>query len=144
MSSALEICHRCPHRQRPCSGPCACFDGIDIIEHAAKGECPKGLYTQATADVARPALRGVSVSPVARMQQDGPALWREIHTRVNPDAAWFATVIARLPCGSCKADTLAYAKDNPPDFGPGYPVWAWRFHNYINAKLGKPQFPPLS
>jgi hypothetical protein len=36
----ITACHRCPLRQYPCGGPCACFDGADIINHAEAGHCP--------------------------------------------------------------------------------------------------------
>jgi len=41
----LPTCHRCPHRQRPCSGACVCLkDGIDITIHAKTGYCPEKRY----------------------------------------------------------------------------------------------------
>lgn len=39
----IQICHRCPFRQRPCSGKCLC-DGIDIMERAKNNDCPKGYF----------------------------------------------------------------------------------------------------
>ncbi len=43
----IIICHACPVRQRPCAGPCACKDGVDIILHAKAGACPLGKFDKA-------------------------------------------------------------------------------------------------
>ena len=46
-SRNIVVCHRCPHRQRPCSGPCACnLDTAkrDIILIARDHTCPIGAY----------------------------------------------------------------------------------------------------
>jgi hypothetical protein len=44
----ITTCHRCPHRQRPCNGPCPCtIDGEDIVKHAATGYCPAGRFAWA-------------------------------------------------------------------------------------------------
>ena len=41
----IFVCHRCPHRQRPCAGACLCLvDGVDIIDHAETRYCPAGRY----------------------------------------------------------------------------------------------------
>ena len=54
----IAICHRCPHRQRPCKGPCACtIDGVDIIEHAKSGECPNGRFDGILPDKPDPRAR---------------------------------------------------------------------------------------
>lgn len=136
------ICHHCPHNERSQipSGPipqfCKCtVNGKAFLDNARAGECPKGLYVLPTDFVAQPTIRGVGVSTLTRMQRDGPALWREIHTREAPDAAWFATIATRLPCGSCKADWLAYVATNPPDFGAGWFAWTVSAHNAVNARL---------
>jgi hypothetical protein len=42
---AIEICHACEFRQRPCNGPCPCLiDGMDIIQHAEELKCPKNKF----------------------------------------------------------------------------------------------------
>ncbi len=41
-------CHTCEYRHAHCSGPCPCtVDGLDIIEHAERGFCPKGRFSDA-------------------------------------------------------------------------------------------------
>lgn len=42
-----HICIKCAFRQQVCRGPCACtVDGRDILDHAAKGDCPKGHFSE--------------------------------------------------------------------------------------------------
>jgi len=42
---SILICHKCPHRHRPCAGPCPCtLDGRDIIDHAQANYCPLGKF----------------------------------------------------------------------------------------------------
>ena len=43
----IVVCQKCPHRFRPCGGPCPCLadgKGEDIIHKATTGECPKMLF----------------------------------------------------------------------------------------------------
>ena len=68
--SNLSICHRCPHRQRTCAGPCPCtVDGIDIRIHAQKGDCPKGYFDHPEA-MPKPTPRDVPapIQPIPREQ----------------------------------------------------------------------------
>jgi hypothetical protein len=83
----------------------------------------------------------------------GPAGWRWLHLRAiryprraptRDDAArafveiW--AFLSQLPCRRCREHAKAYFARNPPDLrdGPALEVWAWRFHNAVNARLGKP------
>jgi hypothetical protein len=47
LSDNIHVCHRCPFRQEPCNGSCACtVDGRDIIDHAERGDCPHERFPQ--------------------------------------------------------------------------------------------------
>jgi hypothetical protein len=82
----------------------------------------------------------------------GPQGWYWLHTQaikypVSPSKADQAAMFARfwafiqtLPCPECKYHATAYARAYPPDFSgsAGFQTWAWRFHNAVNLRLGKP------
>lgn len=41
----IHLCHKCDKRQARCAGECRCaIDGVDIIQHAKSGQCPKGYF----------------------------------------------------------------------------------------------------
>jgi mitochondrial FAD-linked sulfhydryl oxidase len=44
-----------------------------------------------------------------------------------------------LPCPECKKHAYRYLLRNPPDLSgnEAFRMWAWRFHNAVNARLGK-------
>ena len=67
-------------------------------------------------------------------------LWIEFHTIRSPNQEWFDDWIVRVPNASCscRAWILNYIKNHPPQFD-GWDVYAWAFHNAVNAKLGNPQ-----
>ena len=50
--------------------------------------------------------------------------------------------VANLPCPECRQHASEYLKENPPDFSSSsaLQVWAWRFHNAVNARLGHQTF----
>lgn len=94
--TALQVCHKCELRQRPCSGPCACYDGVDILDHAARGECPKGRFAgTVAAPIARPPLRGVSV-PIQPAPHPWPLYVRAIATLRHPADAGLGDTVQRL------------------------------------------------
>jgi hypothetical protein len=60
----LSVCHRCPDRQRPCAGACACtLDGVDIIKHAAARYCPAGRYQLGLGDTIAGVLHKTGIGP---------------------------------------------------------------------------------
>lgn len=54
--------------------------------------------------------------------------------------ARFWSFIQTLPCSECRIHATEYAREYPPDFSgsAGFQTWAWRFHNAVNLRLGKP------
>jgi len=48
-----------------------------------------------------------------------------------------------LPCPECRAHSMGYLAKYPPDITDSATLqaWTWRFHNSVNARLGKPAFP---
>jgi len=67
-------------------------------------------------------------------------LWDEIHS-VNFTPEQFDEWKAKVPqlgC-SCVAWLKEYLVSNPPQFGD-WPTYAWKLHNAVNKKLGKPEF----
>lgn len=82
----------------------------------------------------------------------GPQGWHWLHVKaINyPECpskieqiamfAQFWAFIQKLPCPECQQHATAYARSYPPDFSgsSGFQTWAWRFHNAVNNRLGKP------
>lgn len=82
----------------------------------------------------------------------GPRGWYWLHVQaINYPAspkpadrtaafARFWSFVQTLPCPECQQHALAYARQYPPDFSgsSGFQTWAWRFHNAVNYRLGKP------
>jgi hypothetical protein len=82
----------------------------------------------------------------------GPRAWHWLHLEaINYPAApekgvrlaafaRFWAFVQGLPCAECRAHATRYARAYPPDFSgsAGYQTWAWRFHNAVNRRLGKP------
>jgi hypothetical protein len=82
----------------------------------------------------------------------GPRGWAWLHTQaINYSAhpskadqmamfARFWSFIQTLPCQECRIHATNYAREYPPDFSgsAGFQTWAWRFHNAVNYRLGKP------
>lgn len=109
-----------------CGDPCPCpADGQSAIDHAAAGDCPRRKF-------------GRVPGAKKRREEWGPALWRELHTKTDADAAYVKSVTRRLPCGECRRGWSWFVKEYPPVFGDGWWEWTWRAHNYVNTKLGKP------
>ena len=85
----------------------------------------------------------------------GPATWGVIHAMSfgysnNPTMqekvhAWnfFNALPLMLPCGECGKDCNKYIKTNPPNVENRKTLseWAHKFHNMVNRRLGKPQYP---
>src|SRR4051812_40781657 len=78
----IGICHRCPKRQRPCSGPCPCtIDGQDIIVHAAEGYCPVGNYQLGLGDALAWLLDRVGVQSSLQQMMHDIAVCNAVWTR---------------------------------------------------------------
>jgi len=77
---------------------------------------------------------------ITQAELRGPALWAELHTKRDANAAWLASFSDGLPCGRCKEHWREILKDMPPVFGEGWFEWTWRAHNAVNSILGKPMF----
>lgn len=81
----------------------------------------------------------------------GRALWSELHqkaeTHTDPYVLrdWFDGWINRAPSYHgcrCRENAIQLLNSLPPDFSPdGFKAWTIRFHNSINQKLGKKQWP---
>tara|TARA_Y100000591_G_C21695610_1_gene625500 strand:- start:27 stop:422 length:396 start_codon:yes stop_codon:yes gene_type:complete len=85
----------------------------------------------------------------------GPKLWEVMHTfsyayPVSPNniekqsAMKFFTSIGHLiPCTHCSQHCLDYTKSNPPQVQNKESLinWVYNFHNAVNQRLGKPQYP---
>jgi len=81
----------------------------------------------------------------------GRALWAELHQKASETTDpyqlrdWFDRWLNRVPnyvgC-RCRENAVHLLHEMPPDFSPeGFKDWAIRFHNGINRKLGKKQWP---
>jgi hypothetical protein len=83
----------------------------------------------------------------------GPLGWNWLHTTAiefpaQPSAGDRREVlrriwdfVSRLPCAECQGHARRYLQRNPPAADDTYSLqaWAWRFHNAVNARLGKRQ-----
>lgn len=82
----------------------------------------------------------------------GNAFWNYQHTLaewIPPEPAKqkaafenLVSNVANFPCPNCAEKGLMYLKSNPIDLKKeDFAHYVWRFHNVVNQKLGKPQFP---
>ena len=139
----LLICHGCIRDQggnsSHCTGTiCRCpADGRPFIPHALSGECPAGKFEG-----------GASPSPMSpgTALNSRPQLWAEIHALgadLTTARAKLAQIESRLPCGECRDHWAQLKAADPPDFSSTLAAqrWAWRVHNAVNVRLGKPIFP---
>lgn len=91
----------------------------------------------------------VSVPPFPMVRQSheelGRSLWVELHAHTNPTKKWFTNWLARVPntslCGSCQKWAIDWIDipGNEPNYDNWLP-WSVRFHNAVNAKLGREQW----
>ena len=85
----------------------------------------------------------------------GPATWRALHAscaaikRDDPAAIarlWYAWVslLSELPCPVCSAHAQKYLRSIPRAPSSKFEInaWFWRFHNHVNARLGKQYVSP--
>lgn len=73
--------------------------------------------------------------------------WNEIHENAakvqrgfwshRDFCDWMREVPRQLPCKICRNHAIAYLESNPPEYSHNAFDWAWRFHNAVNARLGK-------
>jgi len=83
-------------------------------------------------------------------ETDYPALWKKIHitaykcSDLESFSKWIWAVSKVMPC-DCKWHALKYIQDNPPTkLDASLNIlfhWTWQFHNDVNERLEKPQFP---
>jgi FAD-linked sulfhydryl oxidase len=80
----------------------------------------------------------------------GPIGWRWLHLAAiyyprapaaadaEDTAARIGAFVARLPCAECRWHAALHLRRDPPALGSSgaFRVWAWRFHNAVNARLG--------
>jgi len=81
----------------------------------------------------------------------GPGRWESIHmTAAWCDSngitglfgAWMIQTAQTLSCENCVKHAMTYIQENRPDLCPeGYLYWSWKFHNFVNARLSKEEFP---
>jgi hypothetical protein len=82
-----------------------------------------------------------------------PELWPKIHitalkcNNLEKFGEWLWQIFKNLPC-DCKWHSLLYIQKNPPtDLVSTSPdddnafIWSWKFHNDVNKRLNKPEFP---
>lgn len=151
MQSNLAECLRCPLRQRPCSGSCACIDGHDIMEHAAVGYCPHTDGAKFGDGKCPEGWVNLPILPSSPMKPDGSeagrrardertrTLWRELHglaliDRITPE--WLGGFLARVPCGDCGGHAQAWVSAHPLPM-TGQFAWSVDWHNDVNRSLGK-------
>ena len=91
------------------------------------------------------------IRPNASKKQWGPKKWDRLHKiaigyprRPSPADARVAyrsiwALVVNLPCAECREHAARYVTRNPPDLAntETLQIWAWRFHNAVNARLGK-------
>lgn len=92
-----------------------------------------------------PSADAVAASKRKLMDQLGPKLWADWHTRAlthrGDDTAYLTTLGRNLPCGECAQHYAERLATHPPRFSdPAFDYFTWTvdFHNAVNARLGKP------
>jgi glycosyltransferase involved in cell wall biosynthesis len=88
-------------------------------------------------------VKGFHFAPLAitSIQDEGPRLWKELHTEAKPSEEWLASWISKIPkygC-TCTASFREIIKDNPARFND-WKRWTWEIHNSVNLKLKKPLY----
>lgn len=80
----------------------------------------------------------------------GPILWRQLHTRpdetggdLSNEPYWLGAFQAAVSCPQCAFEFWDLRMKHPEDLTntQTYKIWAYRIHNAINLRLGKPLFP---
>jgi hypothetical protein len=93
--------------------------------------------------------------PLLPLHVWGPLGWDWLHvaaarypTSPSPEEARRAfrriwAFVTRLPCAACREHATRYVLRQPPILTSSslLQVWAWRFHNAVNARLQKPLLP---
>ncbi len=78
----------------------------------------------------------------------GPGTWNTIHLtaawatsieRAEFYYQWLKLIISNLPCGECRNHAAEYMVHNPTEEAEDLFLHAWRFHNAVNKRLGKPE-----
>ena len=89
----------------------------------------------------------VSLPPVEELiEKDDPAfLWKKIHIsglkckNVPKYTEWIWEICVNLPCSECKWHMIDYINKNPIE--DDIFRWTWKFHNEVNKRLGKMEYP---
>lgn len=85
----------------------------------------------------------------------GPVCWSVLHMKTltyyptvgnsNAFRDWVNSLPNKIPCRACADHFVQLLADDPVDNALGSKTalvaWAWRLHNTVNAKIGKPDFP---
>ena len=147
-----SICRQCPDR-------CAEYRA-GLIAHSDSAEsCPAGRWR------ATGSPRDWWVIPT---QQDVPTaecrssvsadpfhqFWGDLHRRgmaaaidQQPESIWLNEFAKRLPCEQSRRHFRAHVAVSPPPLAIGpeaYFLWSVSFHNEVNARRGRPPWPPDS
>jgi len=92
-------------------------------------------------------------SPARDPKKIGPGYWDRIHsTALSADeytkqmgfVQWMKNMCEDFPCRKCSKHCKEYLHKNPPKDSVGKGamamfIWAWKFHNAVNQRLGKPE-----
>lgn len=67
-----------------------------------------------------------------------PATPSTVDARTAVKRIW--NFVSNLPCDECKFHAIRFVMQSPPALESTYSMqtWAWKFHNSVNARLGKP------
>lgn len=69
------------------------------------------------------------------------AAWADTPDKIPIVCSQIRYICSRLPCPECVEHAKRYIMLNPPEKADDIFVYTWRFHNNVNARLGKPQLP---
>lgn len=132
------------------------YEIIDLYGHYEKE-----LAIQEHFDFNELQVEVVSLPPVEELlakmnsRENLPLLWKKIHltafkcTDLDKFSEWIWELVKNLPC-DCKWHALHYIQRNPPnnlvptssdvDINIAF-YWSWLFHNDVNQRLGKDEYP---
>lgn len=118
-----------------------CANGVGRARAAVRASAPCELEVWAwpasysKKDVGRRGWRWLHLVSISYPCRAGPHEARAMHCRI-----WH--FVLGLSCGECRAHAAAYLQARPPALAgsAALQVWAWTFHNEVNARTGAKPF----
>jgi hypothetical protein len=101
----------------------------------ARDVCPQGFFTEPDKMPPNPHVGKPSF----------PNVWKWVHmdalTHLTGEEipGWIEKIAMSVSCGDCRNSFRTWVKDHPPRWNELF-TWTVELHNYVNKKLGKPEW----